>query len=54
MAVVKVVPGKVLGRWSFECNFCGHCGGNYADAETARTFAETHAGLDCPEHRSKP
>jgi len=46
-----VVEGKVLGRFSYECEYCGYCGGNYANREEAEVYAEIHGSMQVPEHR---
>lgn len=48
-----VIPGKVPGRFSYECEYCGACGGNYESKDVAQHFADIHGGWDIPEHRSK-
>jgi hypothetical protein len=48
-----VVEGKVPGRFSFECEYCGYCGGNYATREQAQKYADIHGSYDVPEHRAK-
>lgn len=52
-AKVWVIPGKVPGRFSYECEYCGACGGNYETREVAQHFADIHGGWDIPEHRPK-
>ena len=51
MVKTWVVEGKRLGRFSFECEYCGYCGGNYAIRETAQVYADIHAKYEVPEHR---
>lgn len=52
-AVCTVVRGKVAGTWSIDCSFCGHCGGNYGDHQTAAWMALVHQNMDVPEHHRK-
>jgi hypothetical protein len=52
-AITKVVEGKFPGAFSYECEYCGYCGGNYATPEVAQVFATRHGEMDCPEHRPK-
>ena len=47
-----VCQGKVPDRFSFECEYCGYCGGNYATADEAEVYAQLHAQLKAPEHRT--
>ena len=49
-----VIPGKVPGSWSYDCEFCGDCGGNYKSRDMAQVLAIRHGETDCPEHRPKP
>lgn len=46
-----VVEGKVLGRFSYECEYCGYCGGNYSTRDEAQIYADIHSALEVPEHR---
>ena len=51
--VVKtwVVEGKMQGRFSYQCEVCGYCGGNYATQKQAQVYADIHAAMQVPEHR---
>jgi hypothetical protein len=48
-----VMDGKVPGRFSFRCEYCGDCGGNYLTREMAQDFANRHGAMEVPEHRPK-
>jgi hypothetical protein len=50
----KVIPGKIPGRFSFTCEYCGDCGGNYPTRIEAQRYADIHGSYEVPEHRPKP
>lgn len=52
IAKTWVVEGKMMGRFSFECEYCGYCGGNYPTREQALFYADIHANMPVPEHKS--
>lgn len=51
IAKTWVVKGKLLGRFSYQCEFCGYCGGNYPDRDVAQAHANRHSQLNVPEHK---
>jgi hypothetical protein len=50
MARTWVVEGKKQGCFSYECEYCGYCGGNYPTWDEAQVYADIHANMKVPEH----
>lgn len=48
-----VVEGKVPGRFSYDCEYCGYCGGNYKTREEAEHYARIHGAMNVSEHRPR-